>query len=106
MAADAHKTDVPKTFEELVPEVYRDFATVFSEDASHSLPPRSIFDHAIDLKPDVEPANNCKVYPLNLAEQSALDSFLTNMTACGFIRPSKSPLASPFFFIKKKDGKL
>jgi Reverse transcriptase (RNA-dependent DNA polymerase) len=27
-------------------------------------------------------------------------------TACGFIRPSKSPFTSPFFFIKKKDCKL
>jgi Reverse transcriptase (RNA-dependent DNA polymerase) len=106
MAADAHQTDLPKTFEELVPEVYRNFATVFSEDASHSLPPRSLFDHAIDLHPDATPSNNCKVYPLNLAEQTALDSFLTNMTARGFIRPSKSPFASPFFFVKKKDGKL
>lgn len=24
----------------------------------------------------------------------------------GYIRPSKSPMASPFFFVKKKDGKL
>jgi len=27
-------------------------------------------------------------------------------TAKGYIRPSKSPYAAPFFFIKKKDGKL
>src|SRR5258705_3664790 len=28
------------------------------------------------------------------------------MLARGYIRPSQSPFASPFFFIKKKDGKL
>jgi hypothetical protein len=28
------------------------------------------------------------------------------MTRRGYIRPSQSPFASPFFFIKKKDGKL
>jgi Retroviral aspartyl protease len=40
MAANAHQADIPKTFKELVPAAYRNFATVFSEDASHSLPPR------------------------------------------------------------------
>jgi Reverse transcriptase (RNA-dependent DNA polymerase) len=79
---------------------------VFSEDASHSLPPQSLFDHAIDLHPEATPSNNCKVLSLNLAEQTTLDSFLADMTARGFIQPSKCPFASPFVFVKKKDGKL
>ena len=49
---------------------------------------------------------DCKVYPLNLAEQKALDSFLDENLRTGQIRPSKSPMASPFLFIKKKDGGL
>ena len=49
---------------------------------------------------------DCKVYPPNPAEQKALDSFLEENLRTGRIRPSKSPMASPFFFIKKKDGKL
>ena len=39
-------------------------------------------------------------------EQMALDEFLEENLCKGYIRPSKSPMASPVFFIKKKDGSL
>ena len=42
--------------------------------------------------------------PVN--EQGELDKFLEENLWKGYIIPSKSPLASPVFFIKKKDGKL
>ncbi len=41
-----------------------------------------------------------------MTEGSALTEFLNEQLQKGYIRPSKSPYASPFFFIKKKDGKL
>ena len=40
------------------------------------------------------------------AEQVELDKFLTEHMAKGYLVPSKSPMASPVFFIKKNDGKL
>jgi hypothetical protein len=49
---------------------------------------------------------NCKLYPLALDEQKQLENFLEEHLQTGRIRPSKSPMASPFFFVKKKDGKL
>ena len=42
--------------------------------------------------------------PLN--EQEELDRFITENLEKGYIVPSKSPMASPVFFVKKKDGKL
>ena len=42
--------------------------------------------------------------PIN--EQEALNQFLDENLAKGYIVPSKSPMASPVFFVKKKDGKL
>ena len=45
-------------------------------------------------------------YPLSPNEQSELDEFLQENLKSGCIRPSKSPMASPVFFIKKKDGSL
>jgi hypothetical protein len=39
-------------------------------------------------------------------EDEALLKFLKDMLQRGYIRPSKSPYASSFFFIQKKDGKL
>ena len=39
-------------------------------------------------------------------EQEELDQFLEDNLQKGYIWPSKSPLSSPVFFVKKKDGKL
>ena len=39
-------------------------------------------------------------------EQAELDKFLEDSLRKGYITLSKSPLASPVFFVKKKDGKL
>ena len=61
--------------------------------------------HAIELMPGSTP-KNCKVYPLARNEQEQLDAFIQENLATGWIRSSKSPMASPVFFIKKKDGML
>jgi hypothetical protein len=47
-----------------------------------------------------------KNYNLTLAEQNKLDKFLKENLGKGYIRPSQSPMVSPFFFVSKKDGKL
>ena len=43
---------------------------------------------------------------MTLVEDEALQTFLKEQTDKGYIQESKSPYASTFFFIKKKDGKL
>lgn len=83
----------------------KDYAPVFAKAEFDHLPPRRAWDHAIELKPDAKPISS-KVYALSRSEQDELDSFLDEHLASGRIRPSKSPIASPFFFIKKKDGSL
>ena len=96
--SDESKTEQVNKYVHLYPDV-------FSEEEFDQLPDRRPWDHAIELKPEFKPVD-CKVYPLNPAEQKALDSFLEDNLKTGRIRPSKSPMASPFFFIKKKDGGL
>ena len=81
------------------------FADVFAEEAFNSLPEHRRWDHAIELVADSKPAN-CKVYPLSPLEQKELDAFIAEGLSTGRIRPSKSPMASPVFFVKKKDGRL
>src|SRR5262249_13853455 len=76
------------------------------KDVFDKLPERRPWDHAIELIPGADTNVNCKIYPLTLDEQKELDSFLQEHLKSGRIRPSKSPLASPFFFVKKKDGRL
>jgi len=53
-----------------------------------------------------EKASNCKVDPLAPTEQKELDQFLKENLEMGRIHPSKSPMASLVFFMKKKDGTL
>ena len=45
------------------------------------------------------------MYPLTSAEQPKLDKHILDMIEKGFIRPSKSKICSPLFFVGKKDGK-
>jgi hypothetical protein len=94
-----------RAYDEIVPKAYRDYDDVFSKEASKQKPKLGPFDHAIDLKPGFEP-KSCKLYPLSPSEQVALDEWLEEHLKKGYIRPSKSPMASPFFFVKKKDGSL
>jgi hypothetical protein len=94
-----------KLLDELVPEQYRDFYKVFDKAASERLPDHGPWDHAINLKPNFKP-KPCKLYPLSPMEQTKLDRFLVEQLTKGYICPSKSPMASPFFFVKKKDRQL
>ncbi len=89
-----------------VPAEYQQFAKVFSEEESKRYPPKRAWDHAIEFKPDAPEAVDCKVYPMNRIEDEAVQKFLDSELEKGYIRESKSPYASSFFFVKKKDGKL
>ena len=88
-----------------LPSQYSVYADVFSEQTFDALPPRRDFDHAIELKESFTP-KVAKLYPLNPKELVACQTFVDENLKTGQIQPSKSPQASPFFFVKKKDGKL
>ena len=95
-----------RTWQEQVPMQYHKYGKVFSEIEAMRFPQPRTWDHAIDLLPDAPTSIDCKIYPLAPAEQEGLDAFLKEQLKKGYIRSSKSPYASPFFFVKKKDGKL
>ena len=90
---------------ERIPSYLQDYEDIFAKESFDTLPDQRPWDHAIELVPDADP-KGCKVYPLSPNEQKELDVFLQENLATGRIRPSKSPMASPVFFIKKKDGSL
>ena len=96
----------PKTFEQMVPEEYRRHTKTFNKKASHRFPPERTWDHTIDLLPDAPKAIDCKIYPMAQGEEDSLREFINEQLEKGYIQLSKSPYSSPFFFIKKKDGKL
>jgi len=78
---------------------------MFAKEDFDILPEHRKWDHVIELTPGAEPKSS-KVYPLSLLEQAGLDAFLEENLCTGRIRPSKSPMAAPVFFIKKKNGLL
>ena len=49
---------------------------------------------------------NTGIYQLTPNEHGALKKYISDHIKRGYICPSKSPMASPFFFVVKKDGKL
>ncbi|KAG5729875.1 hypothetical protein E4T56_gene13856 [Termitomyces sp. T112] len=77
-------------FQDVVPPYLCAFEDMFSKALFDSLPK----------------CKHCKVYLLALKEQDKLDTFLQENLDSGCICPSKSPITSLVFFIKKKDGLL
>jgi hypothetical protein len=100
---NSKKTD--KTDKQQVLAEYHKYLDIFSEEKAHRFPESRPWDHKIEMKEGFEP-KLFKNYNLTLAEQLELDKFLKENLEKGYIRPSQSPMASPFFFVSKKDGKL
>ena len=90
---------------EYIPPHLHDFHSVFSKDSFDELPGTKLWDHTVELTPNASP-KSCKVYPLSASEQKELDAFLKENLDSGWIRPSKSLMAAPVFFVKKKDRGL
>jgi hypothetical protein len=106
LAAAAHKAKGAKTLEESIPTHYlEEFQGVFEKKDFDKFPERRKWDHTIELKPSAEPVKGRSI-PGFVLEQAELDVFIKEHVEIGCIRPSKSPWASSFFFVKKKDGKL
>ena len=103
IAENLKKDDL--TDEKIVPPEYHKFLDIFDKKWASQFPDKWPWDHKIDMKPDFEP-KLFKNYNLTLAEQIKLENFLKENLEKGYIWKSKSPMASLFFFVKKKDGKL
>jgi hypothetical protein len=100
---NSKKTD--KMDKQLVPAEYHKYLDIFSKEKAHRFPELRPWDHKIEMKEGFEP-KLFKNYNLTLAEQIELDKFLKENLEKEYIRPSQLPMASPFLFVSKKDGKL
>ncbi len=88
-----------------VPAKYLDLKEVFSKSRAASLPPHRPYDCAIDLLPGKSPPKG-KLYSLSVPEREAMENYISDSLASGFIQPSSSPAGAGFFFVGKKDGSL
>jgi hypothetical protein len=91
--------------EKLIPEDLHNSLDVFDDNKANRFPESNVWDHKIDMKEGFEP-KSFKNYNLTLEEQKELDKFLDENLEKGYIQLSQSPQVSPFFFVKKKDGRL
>jgi hypothetical protein len=89
-----------------LPKEYQRHTKVFSELEAQRFPGKREWDHTIDLKDGAPATLPGKIYALTQTEREALTTFIKEQSKKSYIKPSKSPYAAPFFFIKKKDGKL
>jgi hypothetical protein len=105
LAIEENNKKQDKTDEQLVLAEYHEYLDIFSEEKAHHFPESRPWNHKIEMKEGFEP-KLFKNYNLTPAEQLELDKFLKENLEKGYIRPSQSPMASPFFFVSKKDGKL
>ena len=94
------------TWQELVPTQYHEHGKVFSEQASERFPGKRPWDHAIDLKTNAPASIDSRVYPLSPKEKEEQCKFIEANLCLLQICHSKSPYASGFFLIKKKDRKF
>ena len=90
---------------ELVPQGYHEYLDIFSEEKAARFHESRSWDHKIKMNEGFGP-KSFKNYNLTPAEQLKLDKFLKENLEKGYIWPSQSPMASPFFLVSKKDGKL
>jgi hypothetical protein len=104
LAAEANQKKPDLTSEQLIPPEYHEYLDIFNEDKANQFPDTWPWDHKIEMKSGFEP-KSFKMYNLTPEEQIELDKFLKENLDKGYIKLSQSPMASPFFFVKK-DGKL
>ena len=91
--------------EEQIPKEFHEFLDIFSDEKAVRFPKSQPWDHKIEMKESFVPKSS-KCYNLTPEEQLELNKFLIENLEKGYIRPSQSPMASPFFFVKRKDRKL
>ena len=84
-----------------IPKEYHQYLDIFDKDKAERFPESQPWDHKIKLKEGFQP-KSFKTYNLTPEEQKELDNWIKENMDKGYIQPSQSPMASPFFYVKKK----
>lgn len=85
----------------VIPVEYQDLWEVFSKAQATSLLPHRPYDCGIDLLPGTTPPW-VRLYSLSGPETKAMETYIEDSLAAGFIHPSASPAGAGFFFVEKK----
>jgi hypothetical protein len=87
-----------------VPDQYKEYANVFSEEKAKRFSPKREEDHEIKFTNNVPKYFKGGVYLLTVKQTTFLRKWLDEELDKGFIRPLKSPYPCPTFLIEKKNG--
>ena len=92
----------------VLPNDYKDFADVFSKEASNVLPPHRSYDHKIQIDDPkaLESLGYSPLYHQSTDELKEIKRFLEENLERDFVVPSQAPFASPTLFVKKPNGGL
>ena len=78
-----------------------------THEQNNILPPhRDFYDMEIKFNEGSTLPPPSKCYGLSPPEKIAVEKYITELLNKGYLRPSKSPLGSPVFFVPKKNGQL
>jgi len=92
-----------KSVEEIVPKEFHEFiSTVFSKWPIVTLPMPKQYNHTIDLILDFKSYRQ-KPFQMDQKQQEAVEEFIKENLAKGFIEESNSQQAAALFFILKSD---
>jgi hypothetical protein len=106
LAIQQEKQKEKNSWRQIVPREYHEFEDILTKKEFNQLLPNCPWDHTIELWPDAVASVKGKVYPMDSKHKEELWKFLDKNLSTNQIHPSNSPIASSFFFIKKKDGAL
>ena len=104
--ADTDEDEDTLEWKSHVPDWVHDFGDIFSKKRSERMPVRKPYNHGIEFVEGATLPKPAKIYPLSPQERNSLDEWIKEELRKGYIRPSTSPIAAPFFFVKKHDGGL
>ncbi|CCO34985.1 Retrotransposable element Tf2 155 kDa protein type 1 [Rhizoctonia solani AG-1 IB] len=88
-----------------IPEEFKAFQKVFSNNFFTTLPAHCSYDCAIPLE-DGKDVPYGPIYPMTPSETAALKEHIDSELAAGKICPSTSPAGAPVMFVKRADGRL
>ena len=87
-----------------LPERFKRYAALFSDEEAKKFPPSRPHDHKIELTDKAPASFNMKMYPMSAKDQAAEDKFLDENLEKGYIVPSDSPYGFSTFQVPKKDS--
>lgn len=94
--------------QEQIPVELHEYLDVFGEEEAKDLPPHRSWDMKIELVEGKPHDHKVGIYALSPELLDAQKKWIDEHLEKGFIRPSKSPMTTSTFFVKKKDdqGKM